>query len=660
MGSSKEADAVPDDTVTIIGPGPRTQSTKRASALRSTLYVLVAAFAIGFAVAISPNSLRVAYIYAALAGVGAIALTVLQGWAGQGSLLVAGLYLVGGYCAAAIPASLGSAGVILGIGLAMLAGAGFGVLCSLPANRLTGVYLLLGTLALQYVVNDGGNIFQSDRAALGGFGVSAALLTQNEWLAVTFTFLLAALTYFRSVGRSRVGRAAVLIRNDPGLAQVSGINTTSYIRWVFVITSIFMAVAGAVETYYTTTVSYDAYGVTLSVQFLVMIVVLGLGSLWGAVGGAFFVIVLTQFLSQTLAGGSGIYGSVAYVVGLIYGAAGFLAVVFLSRTGNPAPVRSRSGMSAAGPQLAVRKLLLNKPQGRHDERRTTAERLNLAGSGGEEPGVVSLVIRRIGQDFGHGRGVGATSIDGQLVGAELHNVTIRYGGAEAVAGVSLSIPTARTAALVGRNGAGKTSLLLSVVGFPRDSRGRLSRESRVSLTSGEQRVEITHLAASQRSRLGISFVPADGKVFPSLTVDEHIALSAKQAKRRPREVEEYLEVFADLQMARSRQAGLLSGGQKQQLALLCALAGSPRLLVVDELTLGLSPSATERVLDALVAVRSEAQLALLLAEQSVGVAFELADEVALMENGQLVSHGPPTPAFEALVRRAYVGVAEFV
>ncbi len=641
--------------MTKLEPAARPTPVQRLTVLGSdrafigkTVGVVVLAVAVFLIVSASTEPFKVAYTFAALSGIGAVALTVLQGWAGQGSLFVAGLFLVGGYSTAVIPASYGKGGVVLGVLLAGVIGAVFGLVCSLPARRLAGVYLLLGTLALQYMVGSAGNLFQSNRGALGGYSVSTVILNQREWLVVTFVLLILTVLYFRRLGRSRFGRAAVLIRNDLGLAQVSGVNVTSYLRWAFVVTSVVMATAGALETYYTTTVSYDAYDVNLSVEYLVMIVIFGIGSLWGAVGGAFFVIVLGQLITQLLTGSNGVSSDAAYVVELVYGVAGFFAVLFVGRAGNPEPVFGsvaspvvglamksvkmiRSGSLVANAQMRARTVFSRPSSTWHSETSST------------EPADAQDTGRR----------------SSSRIGVRLERVSVDYAGAQAVSDVSLSIAPGETVALVGRNGAGKTSLLLSIVGFPRDSTARLRPESAVHLTRAGQVANLTRMAPDRRSRLGVSFVPADGKVFPSLTSDEHIALAARNSRHSIREIRELLDVFSDLTAGLDRPAGLLSGGQKQQLALLCALASKPRVLVVDELTLGLAPSATERVVDALKAIRTAPDSpTLILAEQSVAVAFDLADTVCLVENGRLLETAPPTAEFEARVRRTYVGMAE--
>jgi branched-chain amino acid transport system permease protein len=630
--------------------------------------VLAAVVVVFVVVSASSGPFKVAYTYAALAGIGAVALTTLQGWAGQGSLFVAGLFLVGGYSTAVIPDNLGAARVPLGILLAGLIGAIFGFICSLPARRLVGVYLLLGTLALQYVVGDAGNLYQSHHSALGGYPVDALLLSQRMWLVVTFVLLVLTVVYFRQLGRSRIGRAAVLIRNDLGLAQVSGVNVTSYLRWMFVVTSTVMAIGGAMETYYTSTVSYDAYGVNVSVQYLVMIVLFGLGSLWGAVGGAFFVIVLEQLLTQILAGSNGVSNNAAYVIELIYGIAGFIAVLAVSKARNPRPVVGAVPSPLTNALRAVHRYSSRRTAGEDGLAKHHSALGGLRDAAGESIATTRARLRASlsgatwqPDPVPHGP-VPVTTTSGGI-GVRLDRVSVEYGGAEAVSDVSLAIPAGSTVSLVGRNGAGKTSLLLSITGFPRDSGARLRFNSGVFLTRigsrGSEVADITRMAPDRRSRLGVSFVPADGKVFPSLTVDEHIVLAARNAKRDEDEVRELLDVFADLRSGLGRQAGLLSGGQKQQLALLCALAGRPRVLVVDELTLGLAPSATERVVQALKAVReTDESPTLILAEQSVAVAFDLADLVCLIESGRLLEAGPPTAEFEARVRRTYVGMAE--
>lgn len=623
------------------------------------LWVLVV-FVVGWSVVSSSTpAFKAAYIFAALYGVGAVALTTLQGWAGQGSLVVAGLYLIGGYCVAVIPSDMGKSGVVLGLLLAAAAGAVFGVICSLPARRLSGVYLLLGTLALQYVISDLGNKYQSDHGALGGYPVATLLLTQNQWLVISFAFLLLTVLYFRRLGRSRVGRSAVLIRNDVGAAQVSGVAVVGYLRWMFVVTSVFMALAGAVVTYYTTTVSYNAYDVNLSVEFLVMIVLFGLGSLWGAVAGAFFVVVLAQLITQLLTGTNGVSADAAYIIQLMYGVAGFLAVLLVGRVANPLPVTGRAASSLpawlrvpsrGSAEGAGGATLAGTLRARFDDAwartRAAARRGPVWVHSPEDAGAV-VAPRKAAPDNPDG------------VGVRLAGVGVHYGGAEAIRDVDLEIPAGTTFALVGRNGAGKTSLLLSVTGFPNDSGARLQPSSVVQLTRGSEVADMTRMAPDGRSRLGVSFVPADGKVFASLTADEHITLAARNAKRGVSEVRELLDVFSDLQAGLDRPAGLLSGGQKQQLALLCALATRPRVLVVDELTLGLSPSATNRVVQALTEIRGGPHgPTLILAEQSVAVAFELADTVCLVDNGRVLAAEPPSEEFESRVRRTYVGMAE--
>lgn len=642
--------------MTELEPSARPTPVQRLLALGSdrafigkTVGVVVLAVAVFFIVSASTEPFKVAYTFAAISGIGAVALTALQGWAGQGSLFVAGTFLVGGYSTAVIPASYGNGGVVLGVLLAGVIGAVFGLICSLPARRLAGVYLLLGTLALQYIVGSAGDLYQSNRGDLGGYSVSTVLLNQREWLVVTFVLLILVVLYFRRLGRSRFGRAAVLIRSDLGLAQVSGVNVTSYLRWAFVVTSVVMAMGGALETYYTTTVSYDAYDVNLSVEYLVMIVIFGVGSLWGAVGGAFFVIVLGQVITQLLTGSSGVSSDAAYIVQLVYGVAGFVAVLFVGRAGNPKPVlRSVAPSPVVGLVTKSAKMIRSGSLVAHAQMRARTVFSRPSSTWRTETSSTQPVDA---QDAGQR--------SSYQIGVRLERISVDYAGAEAVSDVSLSIEPGETVALVGRNGAGKTSLLLSIVGFPRESTARLRVESAVHLTRAGQLANVTRMAPDRRSRLGVSFVPADGKVFPSLTSDEHIALAARNSKRSVREIRELLDVFSDLTAGLDRPAGLLSGGQKQQLALLCALASKPRVLVVDELTLGLAPSATERVVDALKAIRTAADSpTLILAEQSVAVAFDLADTVCLVENGRLLETGPPTAEFEARVRRTYVGVVE--
>lgn len=207
----------------------------------------------------------------------------------------------------------------------------------------------------------------------------------------------------------------------------------------------------------------------------------------------------------------------------------------------------------------------------------------------------------------------------------------------AVQGISLAVPSGKIVALLGTNGAGKTTTLRAISGFLGLDNAHVT-EGAVAF-AGEA---ITHRPPNEIARAGIVLVPEREKVFPNLTVAENlhapVGMKASRAERRRRE-ELVLHFFPRLADLKSRIGGLLSGGERQMLAIAAALMCHPRLLLVDELSLGLSPVAVEALTEQLLAIRRELDLSILLVEQSATVALAIADHGYVMENGRIVIDG---------------------
>jgi len=221
----------------------------------------------------------------------------------------------------------------------------------------------------------------------------------------------------------------------------------------------------------------------------------------------------------------------------------------------------------------------------------------------------------------------------------------------AVQGVSLAVERGKIVALLGTNGAGKTTTLRAISGFLGLDDARVT-EGAISF-DGER---IDNLPPHDITRRGIALVPEREKVFPNLTVAENllvpVAHAASAADRR-RLAEMAFQFFPRLAELRGRVGGLLSGGERQMLALACALVCRPKLLAVDELSLGLAPVVVEDLAQRLTDIRRELDLTILLVEQSAAVALAIADHGYVMENGRIVLDG----AAERL--RAHPDVQEF-
>jgi branched-chain amino acid transport system ATP-binding protein len=208
----------------------------------------------------------------------------------------------------------------------------------------------------------------------------------------------------------------------------------------------------------------------------------------------------------------------------------------------------------------------------------------------------------------------------------------------AVQGVTLSVGAKQIVALLGTNGAGKTSTLRAISGFLGIDDARVTEGA---ITFAGQRIE--NRPPHEIARRGVVLVPERDKVFPNLTVAENlfapVSRGVGKAERRRFEEEEVFHFFPRLADLRNRVGGLLSGGERQMLALASALMCRPRLLLVDELSLGLAPVIVDDLTRRLVSVRDEMGIAILLVEQSAPVALEIADFAYVLENGRIVLDG---------------------
>jgi branched-chain amino acid transport system ATP-binding protein len=207
----------------------------------------------------------------------------------------------------------------------------------------------------------------------------------------------------------------------------------------------------------------------------------------------------------------------------------------------------------------------------------------------------------------------------------------------AVQGITLMVRNNQIVALLGTNGAGKTTTLRAISGFLGIDDARVT-EGTVTFDGLRLDNRPPHETASR----GVVLVPEREKVFPNLTVAENLAAPvprAANAAERRRQEEQIFHLFPRLAELRRRVAGLLSGGERQMLAIASALMCRPQLLLIDELSLGLAPVVVEDLTRRLTAIRDELGIAILLVEQSAAVALEIADYAYVLENGRIVLDG---------------------
>ena len=230
---------------------------------------------------------------------------------------------------------------------------------------------------------------------------------------------------------------------------------------------------------------------------------------------------------------------------------------------------------------------------------------------------------------------------------EIENLTVSYGRNEAVRGISFAVPDASIVALVGANGAGKTSTLNAITGLV-PSRGRIVSGGKI----------LTGLTTDDRVRLGVAQVAEGRQLFPLMSVRENLELGGylcKAAESRLR-LAELMQRFPILAERASQLAGTLSGGEQQMVAICRALMSAPQVLLIDEPCLGLAPIIIRKVTGILRDLHGTG-LTILIAEQNASFAATIADRLILLQNGRIRAEGSPDEMLDrAEFRRAYLGV----
>jgi branched-chain amino acid transport system ATP-binding protein len=233
---------------------------------------------------------------------------------------------------------------------------------------------------------------------------------------------------------------------------------------------------------------------------------------------------------------------------------------------------------------------------------------------------------------------------------EITELTVRYGGLAALRAVSLEVGEGQFIAIVGPNGAGKTTLFKAISGAVMPAAGAIRYEGR----------DLLAVPPARRAHLGIAHVPEGRQVFPSLSVLENLEMGAYPARRRgdwPARLERIFALFPVLAERRRQLAGTLSGGEQQMLAIGRGIASLPRLLMLDEPSMGLAPAVADLIFERIEELHREDGLTVLLVEQRVAEALQSCDKGYVLETGRIVLAGPRQALLaDDRVRRAYLGM----
>jgi len=231
---------------------------------------------------------------------------------------------------------------------------------------------------------------------------------------------------------------------------------------------------------------------------------------------------------------------------------------------------------------------------------------------------------------------------------ELKHLRVAYGGIQAVKGIDLHVAQGELVCLIGANGAGKTTTLKGITGLQPIKSGTIRY-------AGE---DITGRPAFELVRKGLSMVPEGRGVFGALTIEENLAMGAYARQDRAAiraDVERMFDLFPRLKERRTQTAGTLSGGEQQMLAMARALMSRPKLLLLDEPSMGLAPLMVHKVFETVVRISGEG-VTILLIEQNAKLALEVAGRGYVMESGEITLHGEARKLLsDPKVRAAYLG-----
>ncbi len=529
----------------------------------------------------------------------ALSVVVLSGWAGQISLGQFGFAGIGAAVAGGMATRL-EADFFVTLAAAVVVGTVVAVLIGLPALRVPGLFLAVVTLAfaafVQYVVLNrdlAGGLLPPDGSRIGRpvlYGVIDTS-TQAAYYWLCLAMLVVVYLALRALRRTRSGRLFVAVRDNPRAAQSYAIDTTKAKLAAFAVSGGVASLGGALLAFQQQAVDQETYGLTVSINIFVLTVVGGLTTPAGALLGAAY------FEGGRLLGPAlGIPHLEVLATGV-----GLLALLLVLPGG------------LAGAVVRVRDSWLRGLAVRHEIDVPSLVRAAAPPVVGAEPSTARQP---------------ADGADGLLV---VEGLEIGYDGVQVLFGIDLTIGRGEMVALLGTNGAGKSTVLRGMSGLASPSAGRV-------LFDGQ---DITGLGPEAIARLGIAQVPGGKAVFPTLTVDEHLDLAgwtvepAAAAATRA----EVLARFPRLAERADQLAGNLSGGEQQQLALGMALIMRPRLLLIDELSLGLAPTIVADLVGLLREIHAEGTT-IVLVEQSVNVALTLADRAYFLEKGQVRFEGP--------------------
>lgn len=622
----------------------------------------VAAFAVIIAIipfTASSSMMNIA-VFSMIFALPAIGLSLLMGLAGQVSLGQAAFFAIGAYTHAILLQKFempGPVAAVGGVAAAMLAA----LLIGLPMLRLRGHYLALATLGLGFIVMIAVREWEFTGRTTGIYGYGRpevfGMPIDNNGLFFWFVapFVLIGLVLALNLTRSRAGRALSAVNDSELAAESLGVNTYALRVKVFTLSAGFAGLGGVFYAYQVQIVSPQVAEFHVSVELLLMVVLGGLGSVWGAVAGAFIVELLSEGLRDLIP--AIIPGATGEVQLIGYGLVLILVIILLP----------------GGLYQVVKSAWAAITRRRADASAKPSSAASVDGGSGDVPtrAFGGLPGEAAGSD-GLDEATDAAASDARIPTVstpvatgepilEVSGLTKRYGGVVAVDDVTLTVPAGQIMGLIGPNGAGKTTCFNMITGA-------------IAPTSGTVRFlgeEIQGRKPHVGAEAGLTRTFQNLQVFSSTDVVGNVYMGRYRKGRagilrgmfglQGREQYAHEEIAHDIldSMRLGDVAGLAAGdlpfGRQRMMEVCRALAAEPALLLLDEPMAGLSGSERELLAQLLRALR-DAGLTIVLVEHDVAQVMALADSVAVLDDGVLIAHGDPeTVRNDPKVIVAYLG-----
>jgi branched-chain amino acid transport system permease protein len=599
--------------------------------LRALLYAAVVIVVIAlpsFLDLRSTNLAAAVLIYSIIA----VSLVLLTGWAGEISLGQVAFVAIGSAAAGAanVHWGLGLVGCVL---LAGAVGALASVVIGLPALRIRGLFLSVTTLAFAVATSSwllDRRRFQFlpdllvDRVRRGTidtpFG-SIDISSERAFYFVAAAGLGVVLLAVRGLERSRVQRDVVAARDNERNAQAFGLSPALARMLAFALSGFFASFAGGLLVLHQQALGQQIFAPVESLRALTMVVVGGLGSVPGAILGAVFVKstewfnvwVSPEFRQFFTFAGSGI--GLLVVLWLLPG--GFGSLLTRARDAVLRAVARRRGLVV--PALVTPDRVPVRPR--------VVARLGARGAAAPLP------------DPGTGWQPGLLGAADAPPLLAFRDVDVAYGHVQVVFELTFDVRREETVALLGTNGAGKSTVLRAASGLLTPARGRIWFDG----------ADVTGLPPHRVAARGLVHVPGGRSVFPSLTVAENLRMGAWLRRHDDEFVhdatERALTLFPGLRARLRDPARDLSGGQQQMLAVAMALLVEPKVLLIDELSLGLAPLVVDQILQVLAQLHAEG-VTVVLVEQSATTALHAADRALFLDQGRVVYLGPTAQLFD--------------